>query len=282
MMHEFDCRLTCDLYFSFLERQRGQVSTFNIIYCTSYVSIYLSSIGLSKGGQHGSPSLRILFSDAFYHVTARGNERKAVFKNKRDRVKFLEYLESANERYHAVIHAYCLMGNHYHLLLQTPVGHLFQGRYKAIVVEKDEYAKELSRYIHLNPVRAKMVQKPEQYTWTSYRCYVGKEKAPPWLQCQFILNYFGRLIGAAQKGYQQYVSQLVSKDYESPLKGVFGSALLGSQSFIDFKKNEFISTRKSDRNVPALKRLANQATLADICQAVESVFGETPRTSPKH
>lgn len=98
---------------------------------------------------------------AFYHVTARGNERKAIFKSKRDREKFLEYLESANERYHAVIHAYCLMGNHYHLLLQTPVGnlpqimhhingayttyfnikrarngHLFQGRYKAIEVEK--------------------------------------------------------------------------------------------------------------------------------------------------
>ena len=127
--------------------------------------------------------LRITFPGAFYHVTARGNERKAVFKSIRDRQKFLEYLETATERYHAVIHSYCLMDNHYHLLLETPsgnlpqimrhingayttyfnskrtrAGHLFQGRYKAILVEMDEYAKELSRYIHLNPVRAKLAE----------------------------------------------------------------------------------------------------------------------------
>ena len=127
--------------------------------------------------------LRIAFPGAFYHVTARGNERKAVFKSIRDRQKFIEYLETATERYNAVIHAYCLMDNHYHLLLETPsgnlpqimqhingayttyfnlkrvrAGHLFQGRYKAILVEMDEYAKELSRYIHLNPVRAKLAE----------------------------------------------------------------------------------------------------------------------------
>jgi putative transposase len=250
--------------------------------------------------------LRIAFPGAFYHITARGNERKTVFKSKRDRERFLEYLETATERYHAVIHAYCLMDNHYHLLLDTPAGnlsqimhhvngayttyfnvkrarsgHLFQGRYKAILVEKDEYAKELSRYIHLNPVRAKMVEQPEQYEWTSYRFYIGKEKAPPWLQRQFILGYFGSPVRVAQKGYEKFVSQLVDKDYESPLKDVFGSALLGSQAFIDYIKKEFIPSRKSDRNVPALKQLANQATISDICQAVESVLGETPRLSRK-
>ena len=250
--------------------------------------------------------LRIVFPDAFYHVTARGNERKAIFKSKRDRERFLEYLESATERYQAVIHAYCLMGNHYHLLLETPAanlpqimhhingayttyfnvkrarsGHLFQGRYRAIVVEKDEYAKELSRYIHLNPVRAKMVQRPEQYAWTSYPFYIGKEKAPSWLQRRFILGYFGRSIKVAQKGYEKFVSQLVDEDYQSPLEDVFGSALLGSQAFIDFIKKEFISKQNSDRNVPALKQLANQATIPDICQTVESVLGDTPRLSRK-
>ena len=134
--------------------------------------------------------LRITYPGAFYHVTSRGNERKNVFKSKRDRVKFLEYLDSATKRYDAVIHAFCLMDNHYHLLLETPSGnlpqimrhtngayttyfnvkrersgHLFQGRYKAILVDMDEYAKELSRYIHLNPVRAKMVKTPEEYEW---------------------------------------------------------------------------------------------------------------------
>jgi len=250
--------------------------------------------------------LRIAFPGAFYHITARGNERKAVFKSKQDRERFLEYLETATERYQAVIHAYCLMGNHYHLLLETPAGnlsqimhhingayttyfnvkrarngHLFQGRYKAIVVEKDEYAKELSRYIHLNPVRAKMVLTPEQYAWTSYRFYIGKEKVPPWLQRKFILGYFGRSIRAAQKGYEKFVSQLVDKEYESPLKDVFGSALLGSHAFIDYIKKDFISSRKPDRNVPALKQLASQETIPDICQTVESVLGDTPRLSRK-
>ena len=250
--------------------------------------------------------LRIQFPGAFYHVTARGNERKAVFKSKRDREKFLEYLESATDRYQAVIHCFCLMDNHYHLLLETPAGnlsqimhhvngayttyfnvkrarsgHLFQGRYKAIVIEKDEYAKELSRYIHLNPVRGKIVQAPEQYAWSSYRFYIGREKAPPWLQHRFILGYFGRSIKVAQKGYEEFVAELVERDYESPLKDVFGSVLLGSQAFIDFIKNEYISSEKSDRNVPALKQLLNQATLPDICQTVESMLGQTPRLSRK-
>ena len=126
-----------------------------------------------------SRPLRIEYPGAFYHVTSRGNERKMVFQNSRDRERYLSYLESAHERYGAVIHVYCLMGNHYHLLLETPrgnlsqiihhingayttyfnvkrdrSGHLFQGRFKGILVEKDAYCKELSRYIHLNPVRA--------------------------------------------------------------------------------------------------------------------------------
>lgn len=160
--------------------------------------------------------LRITFPGAFYHITSRGNEQKVVFKSKRDREKFLEYLESATQRYDALIHAYCMMDNHYHLLLETPSanlpqimrhingayttyfnikrkrsGHLFQGRYKAILVEVDEYAKELSRYIHLNPVRAGMVDKPDAYQWSSYPYYIGKEKAPEWLHRAFVLGYFG-------------------------------------------------------------------------------------------
>lgn len=151
-------------------------------------------------------ALRITFTGAFYHVTSRGNDRKNVFKSKPDREKFLEYLESATQRYNAVIHAYCLLNNHYHLLLETPCGNLpqsmrhingayttyfnvkrarsgrvFQGRYKAILVDIDEYAKELSGYIHLNPVRAKMVETPEMHDWSSYKFYIGKEKPAEWL-----------------------------------------------------------------------------------------------------
>lgn len=250
--------------------------------------------------------LRIAFPGAFYHVTTRGNERKVVYKSKRDREKFLECLETATERYHAVIHAYCLMDNHYHLLLETPVGnlsqimhhvngayttyfnvkrarsgHLFQGRFKAILVEKDEYAKELSRYIHLNPVRAKIVQAPEQYAWSSYHFYIGKEKAPQWLHCQFILASFGRQLVVAQRAYEKFVSQVADIVYASPLEDVVGSTLLGSQTFIDSIKDEFLSNQELARAVPALKQLADQVSIPDICQAVESVFGQTPRLSRK-
>ena len=136
--------------------------------------------------------LRIAYPGAYYHVTSRGNEQKHVFKSRKDREKFLNYLASATQRYGAVIHVYCLMTNHYHLLIETPEGnlsqimrhingayttyfnvkrkrsgHLFQGRFKAILVQTVAYAAELSRYIHLNPVRAGMVEKPGDYLWSS-------------------------------------------------------------------------------------------------------------------
>ena len=166
-------------------------------------------------------SLRIEYSGAFYHVTSRGNERKTIFSDAWDLEKFLSFLESAVERHGALVHAYSLMGNHYHLLLETPnanlsrimrdinssystyfnvkwkrTGHLFQGRYKAILVESDAYAAELSRYIHLNPVRAKMCEAPEEYPWMSYKFYTeGNE--PSWLTTGFILGYciFGFVAG---------------------------------------------------------------------------------------
>ena len=145
--------------------------------------------------------LRIEYPGALYYVTSRGNEQKDVFKSQRDREKFLSYLESAVVRYGAVVHAWCLMSNHYHLLLETPsgnlsqimrhingayttyfnvkrkrAGHLFQGRYKGILVEADAYALELSRYMHLNPVRAWMVAKPEHYPWSSYHWHADGRK----------------------------------------------------------------------------------------------------------
>jgi len=245
--------------------------------------------------------LRINYSGAFYHVTSRGNERKNVFKSKRDREKFFEYLDSATQRYDAVIHVFCLMSNHYHLLIETPTGnlpqimrhingayttyfnvkrarpgHLFQGRYKAILVEIDEYAKELSRYIHLNPVRAKMVETPEEYEWSSYRFYIGETKPPKWLYRDFILGYFGNKVSIAQKEYRKFVSILVSEKYDSPLDEVVGSTLLGSPGFIAFIKDKFLSGKKSDKDLPALKELAKKASMQGIFDEVESVLGKQP------
>jgi len=246
-----------------------------------------------------SRPLRITYPGAFYHVTSRGNERKDIFKSKRDRERFLEYLESATQRYNAVIHVYCMMDNHYHLLLETPSGnlpqimrhlngayttyfnvkrkrsgHLFQGRYKAILVDIDEYAKELSRYIHLNPVRAKMVAIPEAYTWSSYQFYIGKQKSPEWLYIDFILSYFGKKVSIAQNNYQQFVTEIISKKYDSPLDDVISSTLLGSPDFIAFIKDKYLSGKEPDKDIPALKELTEKVSVQDIFDEVEFVFGK--------
>jgi putative transposase len=243
--------------------------------------------------------LRISYPGAFYHITSRGNEQKNVFRNKRDREKFLEYLESASKRYEAVIHSYCLMDNHYHLLLETPSGnlsrimahingaytnyfntkrersgHLFQGRYNAILVEADEYAKELSRYIHLNPLRAGILELPEEYEWSSYSYYIGKRKAPEWLEMDFILGYFGKNISDSQKNYKKFVSMMINKEYESPLKDVVSSTLLGTQGFIGGIKEKYLSNQKEDKNVPALKDLKRKITIEDISDEVDKAIKE--------
>ena len=229
-------------------------------------------------------ALRIEFPGAFYHVTSRGNERKAIFKSLQDREKFLSYLESATERYGAVVHVYCLMDNHYHLLLETPLwnlskimqhingayttyfntkrersGHLFQGRYKAILVEADEYAKELSRYIHLNPVRAAMVKNPEEYRWSSCQYYTVRRKAPAWLKRNFILSYFDTKPTAAMKMYRSFVHTLMDQEYESPLAELSHSVILGTREFVDEIKDRFLRGKQPDRELPALRDITKTA-----------------------
>ena len=150
--------------------------------------------------------LRVEYPGAFYHVINRGNHREKLFKSARDYEKFIQYLEKASERYALIVHTYCLMGNHYHLLVETPEpnlsmtmqwlnvsyatyfnrkqdrnGHLFQGRFKAILIEADAYLNHLSRYIHLNPVRAGIVERPGQYRWSSYPAFVGEQISPKFL-----------------------------------------------------------------------------------------------------
>jgi putative transposase len=247
-----------------------------------------------------SRPLRIAYPGAFYHITSRGNERKPVFKSGRDREKFLEYLESATSRYKAVIHVYCLMDNHYHLLLETPAGnlprimrhingayttyfnvkrnrsgHLFQGRYKAILIDADEYAKELSRYIHLNPVRAGLVEKPEDYPWSSYRDYTGGRKPAGWLKRDFILEYFDAKEPAAQEKYKTFVNQLAKENYETPLKDLFASTILGCAEFITYLKEHHLKDTQPDRNVPATRRLSEMLSMPDIIEKVDqAVFDE--------
>jgi REP element-mobilizing transposase RayT len=255
------------------------------------------SRGLASGrrAKMGRP-LRIEYPGAHYHVTSRGNERKDVFKSQKDREQFLQYLESAVSRYDAVIHAYCLMSNHYHLLLETPSGnlskimqhingaytnyfnmkrkrngHLFQGRYKAIVIEADEYAQELSRYIHLNPVRANMVANPEEYRWSSYLDYISARKRPEWLETSFILDYFGKGEDRFRK-YRGFVEELLGSEYESPLDGVVASTILGSESFVCELTDKHIDGKQNDRELPAARKLISKPSLQAIHKAVEEIF----------
>jgi putative transposase len=250
--------------------------------------------------------LRIEYAGAYYHITSRGNERKDIFRTQKDREQFLSYLESATIRYGAVIHAYCLMSNHYHLLLQTPLGnlsqimrhingayttyyniknqrsgHLLQGRYRALLVDMDAYAQELARYIHLNPVRVGVVKRPAEYPWSSYRYYIKADAKPAWLQTGFILNYFNKEITRAQKEYRRFVEALESKDYESPLNDVVGSTILGNDDFINDIKERYLNHKRTDRNVPALKKFTERPAIEMIVAEVDRLLENEPALSKK-
>jgi REP element-mobilizing transposase RayT len=246
--------------------------------------------------------LRIEYSGTFYHITSRGNERKAVFKSERDREKLLSYLGSATERYAAIVHVYCLMDNHYHLLMETPAGnlsqimhhingayttyyntkrersgHLFQGRYKAILIEADEYAKELSRYMHLNPVRAGMCTHPEEYPWSSCRYYTVETKAPEWLQRGFILGYFGQNLSDSMKPYRDFIHAVMGEGYDSPLAELKHSVILGSGQFVAEIRDRFLKHKAQDRDLPALRTLLKKPSLDQIEQAVDAVLLSEPK-----
>lgn len=253
-----------------------------------------------------SRPLRIEYPGAFYHVTSRGNEQKAIFKSKKDREQFLHYLETATERYAAIIHTYCLMDNHYHLLVETPKGnlsqimrhingayttyfnvkrkrsgHLFQGRYQAILVDVDEYAKELSRYIHLNPVRAAIVEKPEEFIWSSYSSYIGKKRKLEWLQTDFILGYFDKKVSSAKKKYQQFVEDRIESDEKSPFEGTIASTLLGSPGFIREITEKFLEGKEKDRNIPAISVINRGPAIEMISKVARQVTGTEDGLSKK-
>ena len=176
-----------------------------------------------------SRPLRIEYDGALYHLTTRGNERRPIFKDDGDRQLFLTTLAQVTERFHWICHAYCLMSNHYHLVVETPdgnlskgmrqlngvytqaynrrhhrIGHLFQGRFKGILIQKDSHYLEVCRYVVLNPVRAKAVKHPRQWPWSSYRATGGQTPPPRCLTVDEVLSHFGQRRGLAQEKYREY------------------------------------------------------------------------------
>src|SRR4249919_1841541 len=198
--------------------------------------------------------LRVEFSGAVYHLTSRGNARHKVFFTDTDRQVFLNTLTQVVSRYGWICHAYCLMANHYHLLVETPkanlslgmrqlngmytqsfnrrhnrVGHLFQGRFKAILVEKESYLLELCRYIVLNPVRVKGKGEIGAWKWSSYRATAGLASVPEFLNTDWILGQFGKKRAKAQKQYRALVREGLEN---RPWEELKGQIYLGSEAFI--------------------------------------------------
>jgi putative transposase len=196
--------------------------------------------------------LRVLYPGAVYHVVARGNERRAIFGDQSDYHRFLELLELGIGRHGWLCHAYCLMTNHYHLLIETPranlpegmrhlngcytqdfnrrhnrVGHLFQGRYTGVLVEKEKRLLSLVRYIARNPVSARMCAQPQDWRWSSYAAMIGERPAPTWLTTDWLLGQFGSTREQARHALRSYVER-GEADPEPAVRGVF----LGSDEFV--------------------------------------------------
>ena len=236
--------------------------------------------------------LRIAYSGALYHITSRGNERRSVFLDDEDRLRFLATLKDYHDRYGIIVHEYVLMDNHYHLVMETPggnlvkvmhginggytgyfnrkygrAGHLFQGRYKAILVDKESYLVELSRYVHLNPVRAGVVKTPEEYRWSSYPGFINKSKALDWIEYGWVLGRFGEDTTTARKRYRVYVHGEVT---ESPLKKVYGQVILGGDSFLAQARR--IIKGDLSAEIIGRKRIQAEVDPETIIQAVAGVF----------
>jgi REP element-mobilizing transposase RayT len=241
--------------------------------------------------------LRIEYPGALYHITSRGNERKNIFLEDADKITFLEILEDYHTRFNILIHSYVLMDNHYHVIVETPKGdlvkvmhgingrytgyfnrkyrrsgHLFQGRYKGILVDKDAYLLQLSRYVHLNPVRARIVERPEQYSWSSYPEYIGKSRECEWVEYSWILSTFGTDLKTAKKKYQQYIEEGLHTDTGSPTKDLYGQIMLGGKDFIE-KVKRMLKGKSLSSEIAERKRLESNTTPDDVIKIVAEVFG---------
>lgn len=224
-----------------------------------------------------SRPLRLEFPGALYHVTSRGDRREPIFDDDDDRVEWLAVLADALDRFHATAYAYCLMGNHYHVVLQThrpnlsrlmrhlngvytqrynrrhgEVGHLFQGRFKAVLVDEEAYFLEVCRYVDLNPVRAGMVKHPRHWAWGSYRAHAGLATPPAWLDSRALHN---RLAPRAPlrdgpPKYAKFVAQgKGARLWEEALQG---QIYLGNDAFV--KRLQSRIDAKSAREIPRAQR----------------------------
>lgn len=239
--------------------------------------------------------LRIEFPGAVYHVTSRGNAQADIYLDAADRLAFLDVLAEVVQRYGWLCHAYCLMDNHYHLLIETPhgelaagmrrlngrytqnfnrrhrrVGHLLQGRYKAILVERDAYLLELCRYVVLNPVRAGMVKEAGAYAWSSYAATAGLAAPPAWLSTAWLLAQLAPSRTRAQARYRSFVAEGAAR--RSPWEHLRGQVILGGEEFVR-QLEPLLVDAEPRAEVPRRQRHLARPGLAEI-------FGPGPDGTP--
>jgi len=232
--------------------------------------------------------LRLELAGGLYHVTSRGDRREDIYLSDEDRLVWLDTLAEVCARFRWKCYAYCQMSNHYHLLIETPeanlskgmrqlngvytqrfnrrhqhVGHVFQGRFKAILVEKDSYLLELARYVVLNPLRAKMVKRLEKWPWSSYLATCGEAARPEWLDCEFILSKFSAQRARAVSRYIAFVHE--GRGVSSVWEQLQGQIYLGSETFIT-KMQSLLDQQIFPAEIPRAQRQAVKRALVDFAK----------------
>lgn len=234
-----------------------------------------------------SRTLRIEYPGACYHIINRGLERRAIFRSPKDYQYFLFLLDQMHLKYGLIVHSYCSMPNHYHLYAETPVaklaqimrqingiytqtfnyrhhrvGPLMQGRYKAVLVDRDSYSLELSRYVHLNPVRAKIVEKPESYRWSSYASFIKQAKVPEFLNNKWLLSQFDKSTNKAIKLFMHFTLQGIAREW-TPEKESYHGFILGSSKFISYIQDMFLRG-KDNSEVADLFKIQKDISTKDL------------------
>lgn len=244
--------------------------------------------------------LRIQYPDAVYHVTCRGNEKQNIYRDDADRSRFLQLLNQSVNIYTVKLHSYVLMSNHFHLLVETPlgnlsefmrhfnivyigyynrrhkrVGHLYQGRYKALLVDRDAYLSVLSRYIHLNPVRIKAMEKSEprekykhlkSYPWSSLPGYLHKRKKQHFVSYNLVLADYGGDTDKARRAYRKVLIEEMTQGKEISDQ-IIGQSVIGSEEFIAWIKEKYLS-KETDGEAPAHRAIKRYGSKDEIIQSI--------------
>jgi putative transposase len=249
---------------------------------------------------------RIQYENAYYHVTCRGNSGQAIFSNDADRSSFLDLLDRSSDIYRTEILAYVLMSNHFHLFVKTPLGnlqefmrhfnisytsyynwkhhrtgHLYQGRYKAFLVDADNYLQEVSRYIHLNPIRVKLRSQMtfdekrkylRNYPWSSYGGYISRDGGRDFLQVREVLAYFGGDTAKGRRRYEDFVMEGISGKMTSPLESGKGHGIVGATEFIEKVRRQYMRSTSESRELPAVKKILAQVEPERIIRVICETF----------